>query len=161
MKNEEITNVIISKLKILLPLNNFLRIASTSIFIKKTVIVKNKFIRVLLIISGILSLVLGIIGIFLPVMPTTPFLILSASCFIRSSETLYNKLMNNRIFGEYLRNYYQNKTLPKRVKVIAISVLWISILTSSVLMWKLWLFLLLITIASFVTYHIAKLKSKK
>ena len=58
----------------------------------------------LLFILGFISLILGIVGILLPLLPTTPFLLLSAYCFSRSSEKLNNYILNNKFFGQYIRN---------------------------------------------------------
>jgi uncharacterized membrane protein YbaN (DUF454 family) len=92
---------------------------------------KQKAIRGLLVIAGMISLGLGAIGIFIPILPTTPFLLLSAACFMRSSERLHNWLINNRWFGDYIRNYKEGRGIPKKTKIISISLLWLSILYSS------------------------------
>jgi hypothetical protein len=67
---------------------------------------------------------LGTAGIFLPLLPTTPFLLLAAACFIRSSDRLYQWLIHNRWFGSYIRNYREHRALPLRAKVIALILLW-------------------------------------
>jgi uncharacterized membrane protein YbaN (DUF454 family) len=92
---------------------------------------KHKAIRALLIVAGSISLALGAVGIFLPVLPTTPFLLLSAACYMRSSERLLNWLLNNRWFGQYIKNYQEGKGIPKKTKIIALSFLWITILYST------------------------------
>lgn len=92
---------------------------------------KQRVIRALLVIAGMISLGLGAIGIFIPILPTTPFLLLSAACFLRSSERLHNWLINNRWFGDYIRNYQEGRGIPKKTKIISISLLWLSILYSS------------------------------
>jgi len=71
---------------------------------KKKEMKSNKFFRFILTIVGTISLVFGVIGIFLPILPTTPFLLLAAACYARSSERFYNKLMNNKWFGNYIKN---------------------------------------------------------
>jgi uncharacterized membrane protein YbaN (DUF454 family) len=78
----------------------------------------------LLIFLGFLSLGLGGIGIILPGLPTTPFVLLSAGLFLRSSETLYVKLQSNRVFGKYLRQYSKDKGMSLRVKLISILMMW-------------------------------------
>lgn len=70
----------------------------------------------LLRITGLISLGLGIIGVFVPLMPTTIFLIISAACFIRSSDKLYNWLINHKVLGTYLRNVQMGAKMPRRVK---------------------------------------------
>ncbi len=82
------------------------------------------------IILGIISLILGIIGIFIPGLPTTPFLLLSASLFIKSSAKLYNWLIKNKFLGTYISDYYNNKGLSKLTKIFSVSLMWIMIAVS-------------------------------
>ena len=84
-------------------------------------------IRWLWIIAGSISLTLGIIGIFLPLLPTTPFLLLAAACYARGSSRLHNWLLNNKMFGKYIRNYREGKGIPARSKVLALTLLWLTI----------------------------------
>ena len=84
-------------------------------------------IRWLWIIAGSISLALGLIGIFLPLLPTTPFLLLTAACYARGSSRLHNWLLNNKMFGEYIRNYREGKGIPARSKVMALILLWLTI----------------------------------
>jgi uncharacterized protein len=124
---------------------------------------KQKIIRGLLIISGTISLVLGAIGIFLPILPTTPFLLISAACYMRSSERMYNWLLNNRWFGEYIKNYQEGRGIPFKTKILAISVLWITILYSAffianeILIMQITLFV----IATVVSVHLLRLPTFK
>lgn len=76
--------------------------------------------------AGTLALVVGIVGIFLPVLPTVPFILLASVCYARASRRLYNWLMNHRWFGPPLRDWKRTKTLPSKVKVMAISMIAIS-----------------------------------
>jgi uncharacterized protein len=92
---------------------------------------KHKAIRALLIAAGSISLALGAVGIFVPILPTTPFLLLSAACYMRSSERLLNWLLNNKWFGQYIKNYQEGKGIPKKTKIIALSFLWITIIYST------------------------------
>jgi uncharacterized protein len=92
---------------------------------------KQKIVRVSLFIAGTFSLVLGAIGIFLPILPTTPFLLLSAACYLRSSERMHKWLLNNRWFGSYIRNYQEGKGIPMKTKILAMTVLWVAILYSA------------------------------
>lgn len=92
---------------------------------------KQKILRILLMIAGTVSLALGTVGLFLPILPTTPFLLVSAACYVRSSERMYNWLIRNRWFGEYIRNYQEGKGIPLKTKIFAISILWVTILYSS------------------------------
>ena len=84
---------------------------------------KNKLIRLLWIILGSLFVTIGYIGIFVPGLPTTVFLILAAGCYIRSSEKLYNCLINNKHFGQLIKDYYDGKGMPLKSKVIALSMM--------------------------------------
>ena len=84
-------------------------------------------VRWLWIIAGSISLALGIIGIFLPLLPTTPFLLLTAACYARGPERLHNWLLNNKLFGKYIRNYREGKGIPARSKVLALTLLWLTI----------------------------------
>jgi uncharacterized protein len=92
---------------------------------------KQKIVRTSLFIAGTFSLALGAIGVFLPILPTTPFLLLSAACYMRSSERMHKWLLNNRWFGNYIRNYQEGKGIPLKTKVLAMIVLWVAILYSA------------------------------
>ena len=117
-------------------------------------------IKIILVSVGFISLFTGIAGIILPVLPTTPFLLLSAACFLRSSDRLYQWLINHKIFGAYIKNYLKYKAITKKTKIISISVLWIFISISVFLIIKLlWIRILLFIIAVCVTIHILKLKT--
>ena len=76
---------------------------------------------------GTLSLVLGVLVIFLPLLPTTPFLLLTATLYFKSSPKLYDWLLNHKYFGSYIRNYRENKAISLRAKIISITLLWITI----------------------------------
>ncbi len=92
---------------------------------------KQRIVRYLLLVAGTISLTLGAVGIFLPILPTTPFLLLSAACYLRSSERMHKWLMDNRWFGEYIKNYQAGRGIPMKTKIIAISTMWIAILYST------------------------------
>ncbi len=118
--------------------------------------------KLLLIITGSLFLVLGTIGIVVPVLPTTPFLLLTALCYAKSSEKFYNWLINNRVFGTYIKNYRDGKGIPVRVKLFAISLLWVAILISAFFaVENNALKILLIVIAILVSIHIITISPKK
>ena len=87
----------------------------------------NRFIRGTLIVAGTFFLGLGILGIILPILPTTPFFLLSAACYSRGSERFYKWLMGNRWFGKYISNYRTGKGIPVKVKVGIITMLWFTI----------------------------------
>ena len=82
----------------------------------------------LLIGAGFFFVGLGILGIFLPLLPTTPFLLLSAACFARSSKKFYELLISSPVLGKYIKNYNEGNGIPLRVKIFVLFVLWASIL---------------------------------
>ena len=92
--------------------------------------------RAIYIFVGTVFLFIGAIGVFLPVLPTTPFLLLAAACYIRGSERLYHWLLNNRILGEFIRNYREGKGITLRNKVLTTIFLWISISYSALIILK-------------------------
>ncbi len=116
----------------------------------------------LLIIAGSFFVALGIIGILIPLLPTTPFLLLASACYIRSSERLYNWLINNRLLGIYLRNYIENKAIPLKIKLITISILWLTIGYSIIFVIHVFLVkFILILIAIGVSIHIVCMRTYK
>lgn len=119
-------------------------------------------VRWILIALATISLILGIIGIFVPLLPTTPFLLLTAFLYFRSSPKAYNWLISNKYLGSYIVNFNEKKIIPVRVKVIAITFMWISVL-NCVIFWidKLWIKIGLIGIIIGVTIHILSFKSKE
>ena len=126
------------------------------------VTVNNKIIKALLIISGSISLTLGITGIFLPILPTTPFLLLSAFCYARSSEKFYLHLINSRYLGSYIRNYREYKAITLKIKITSVSMLWITILLSVFVFTEIiYVRILLLLIACAVTVHILTIKTLK
>lgn len=85
-------------------------------------------IRYLCVVSGVLSCVLGVIGIFVPLLPTTPFLLLSAALLFRSSPRLYQRLLDHPLMGPYIRNFREHKAIPLRVKIVSVCLVWLTIL---------------------------------
>ena len=125
-------------------------------FITSFNIMKN----VLLLMVGNFSLSLGIAGIFLPVLPTTPFLLLSAACYMKSSQKLYNWLINHRILGLYVKSYIQYKAISRRAKIISITALWSVMMTTIIFfITLLWLRILLVFIALGVTLYLLHIKT--
>lgn len=121
---------------------------------------QNKLIKLVLLLLGCISLGLGVLGIFLPLLPTTPFFLLSAALFLRSSKRLYNWLLNHKYFGNYIQNYLFHKTITLKSKIYSISLLWIFILFSAIFIVNHLLFkLLLLVIAVGVTIHILSFKT--
>lgn len=91
-------------------------------------------VRVALMTVGVVSLVLGVVGIFVPVLPTTPFLLLSAACFVRSSNRLHTWLVNHRHLGPHISGFTTGTGIPLRSKIIALTTMWLSTTASSTYM---------------------------
>ena len=118
--------------------------------------------RIIYIILGSFNLILGAVAIIVPLLPTTPFWLLTCWFYLRSSEKLYNRAMSNRYFGTYIRNFLVDKAIPLRSKIISVSIMWLSaILTSLYLIEYLWVKILLILISAGVTWHILSFPTKK
>ena len=116
----------------------------------------------LYIILGSISLTLGIIGIFLPLLPTTPFLLLTAALYFKGSPRLYHWLINHKHFGPYILNFREHKAIPLRAKIISVSLLWVTILYCIIFVVEpLWLKFILFCIAVGVSYHILSFKTLK
>ena len=116
--------------------------------------------RLFLLITGAVALLLGGIGMFVPVLPTTPFLLLAAFCFARSSQRFYDMLLGNHWLGAYLRNYRSGRGIPLRMKAIAITGLWVTIgMTAARAVSSPWGRLVLVAIALAVTIHLLKIKT--
>ena len=119
--------------------------------------------RLFLIIVGAISLILGIIGIFLPMLPTTPFLLLSAAAWVKASPALYDWLINHRVFGEYIRNYREYHAIPLRMKVFSVSLVWLTIgycIFAVVDEWW-WAQLLMTLLAIAISWHILSFNTLK
>ena len=118
--------------------------------------------RTLLVAAGTLCVALAVFGLFVPLLPTTPLLLLAAVCYARSSERFYHWLMTNRWFGAYIRNYREGRGIPLVHKVLAISLLWLTIGSAACLVvpqW--WVKGILLGIAVAVTIHLLKTKTAK
>ena len=120
-----------------------------------------KPIKVLLITAGTFFIGVGIVGIFIPILPTTPFLLISAALYARSSKRFYNWLINNKIFGRYIKNYREGKGIPLKLKIFTIAFLWITIGCSTIFAIDIfWVRVILVVIAIGVTIHIISIKPK-
>ncbi len=118
--------------------------------------------RVILIVAGYLFVALGAIGIALPVLPTTPFLILAAICFSSSSPKAREWLENNRLFGEYIENYRTGAGVSRSKKIYAIIFLWVMLMISGYFMRNNMIVLIILLIVGIaVTAHISLLKGRK
>ncbi len=108
--------------------------------------------------AGTIMLVLGAIGIFLPVLPTTPFVLGAALCYTKGSPRLYRWIVNARFFGSIIRNYKEGTGVPVRTRAFAIVSLWAMMLLSIFLLKNLYLTILLISIGACVTIHLVRMK---
>ena len=119
--------------------------------------------RIFLIIVGSVSLVLGILGMFLPLLPTTPFLLLSAAVWVKASPALYQWLLNHKVFGEYIRNFREHRAIPLRVKIISVSLVLLTIgycIFAVVDEWW-WAQVLMTLLAIGISWHILSFKTLK
>jgi uncharacterized membrane protein YbaN (DUF454 family) len=118
-------------------------------------LVRSPFIRFFLIAAAVAFLLLGIVGIFLPVLPTTPFLLLASACYARSSIRFYNAIMNHRHLGPPLRRWKENGAISRKNKIVAITVLSLSLIPT--ILWvipvfavKIFLTLLGLSVGTFI-----------
>ena len=116
--------------------------------------------RILLMGAGGFALLLGAVGLLLPVWPTTPFVICAAGCFGASSPKLYAKLAVMPYFGEYIRNYRQNTGISKPARWMGIGFLWLMLGISAICIKTLHLRLLLLLVGIAVSIHIFTIKRK-
>lgn len=116
--------------------------------------------KALLIAAGFASLSLGVAGIFLPLLPTTPFLLLASACFLRSSERLHRWLLHHRVFGNFIGGYQRFRAISLRAKMLTVIVLWLFIGYAAVFVVGAALIrVLLLVIAAAVTVHIVRLRT--
>ncbi|WP_137820531.1 MULTISPECIES: YbaN family protein [unclassified Pseudomonas] len=108
---------------------------------------------------GWLSVVLGVIGIFVPMLPTTPFLLLAAACFARSSRRFYLWLVGHPKLGPWIRDYLDGHGIPLKGKVYAIGLMWISIALSCYLVPLPWARAFMLSSAVLVSLYILKQKT--
>jgi len=117
-------------------------------------------VKTLFVILGSISLALGIIGIFVPLLPTTPLLLLAAALYFRSSPRLYEWLLNNPRLGAYIRNFREYRAIPLRAKIVSVSLLWLTMGYCIVaIIEPLWLRIALAILAMAITIHILSFKT--
>ena len=123
---------------------------------------KSKLSRRLWVAAGTFFLVIGAVGIILPLLPTTPFLLVAAACYSRGSERLYKWLLGNRWFGKFIKDYLEKRAIPVKAKVLAISVIWLTIGVSVFLaVHVLPVKIVLVVIAAGVTLYLLTRKTLK
>lgn len=121
-----------------------------------------KLYRYFYLISGILLVAIGVIGIFLPVLPTTIFLILASACFVKSSPRANEWLRNHKVLGMYIKNYQDKTGLTIKAKIFNITFLWVMILLSAFYFTnEFYIKVILILIALGVTIHLLMIKTRK
>lgn len=111
---------------------------------------KNRIVRGLYMLGGTVSLALGIMGLFVPGLPTTPFVLLSAALYAKSSEKLYNWLLGNKIFGPRIKNYQRQRGLTLKAKYRIIALMIIMVLISSFLIVKVMIIRIIILSAGLI-----------
>jgi uncharacterized membrane protein YbaN (DUF454 family) len=122
---------------------------------------RRPFRRAALLVCGTLSLALGIIGIFVPLLPTTCFLLVAAWCYARSSSRLYDRLMQAKWIGGYLRRYRDERSIPSHVKTASLVMMWITIGYSVYAFPNMLIRVALLVTAGGVTWHLYRLPSAK
>ena len=122
---------------------------------------KPKLKKIIFITAGFIFVGLGAVGIVLPLLPTTPFLVLAAILFSKSNEKFHKWLLKNRVFGPYLAHYESGTGIPKSLKIKTIVFLWPSLAISAVLINAVWAWFLLAIVGICVTTHVLTIKKKK
>ena len=120
---------------------------------------RHRSVRYMLLAIGWLSVALGVIGIFLPVLPTTPFLLLAAACFVRSSRRFYLWLVTHPRLGPWIRDYLEGQGIPLKGKVYALVLMWVSISFSCYLVPMPWARAFMLSSAVLVSLYILKQKN--
>jgi len=118
----------------------------------------SSFKKGIFVVAGTISLGLGAAGVFLPILPTTPFLLLSAACYYKGSERMHRWLLNNKLFGSYIRNYNEGKGISQTGKIFTLFLLWITIGYSALFMVSSYVVqIVLFAVAIVVTVHVVTL----
>ena len=120
----------------------------------------SRALRHLLVWAGVLCVGLGVAGIFVPLLPTTPFLLLAGACFARGSDRFYRWLLTNRWVGSYVRNYMEHRATTAATKVGSITMLWCCLGLAAAFFTESWLIRSLLLVVGFgVTVHLGSLKT--
>lgn len=113
--------------------------------------------RLLLVAAGFISVGVAMVGVVVPLLPTTPFLLLAAYLFWRGSPRWHAWLLENRVAGPHLRAYLEQRAVPRRTKMVALAVLWSSLGISAVVVERWYVLAVLVGIGVAVTVHIVRL----
>lgn len=119
----------------------------------------NQVKKIVFVTLGMFCMVMGVIGIFLPILPTTPLLLLAAFFFLRSSERLYKFLVGHRVLGSYIYSYTEHKAITKSGRIKAITCMWIALIISCYFIPFLWVKIFVLAIGVGVTIHLSRLKT--
>lgn len=112
--------------------------------------------------AGTASLAAGMVGIAIPLLPTTPFLLVSAACYARSSRRMYRWMMCNRLVGEYMRGYLEGKGVPWRAKAVSIGLLWgVMSVSAAFFVDSLTVKIVMLAVAGIVTVHIVTVQPRR
>ena len=117
--------------------------------------------RFIFALGGSLLLVLAAIGLVMPLLPTTPLVLLAAGCFSASSPKIHARLQKSRIFGPFIENYRTKQGIPLILKAGSIAFLWLGLITSMVVLNMAWAYLLLGLVGVGVTVHLLLIKTKR
>jgi uncharacterized membrane protein YbaN (DUF454 family) len=112
-------------------------------------------------IAGSVAVVLAILGVFLPLLPTTPFLLLASACYLRGSKSMHRWLLNNALFGEYLRNVEEKRGIPVKAKAIALLLMWASLSWSIYLVRPMWAKAALVMTGAAVSIFLLRMNTPK
>lgn len=115
--------------------------------------------KFILISIGWLALVLGVVGIVLPLLPTTPFVLLAAACFANSSPRFHDWLLTHKFFGPIIRNFKSGRGVPRKVRNNTIILIWLTMSISMIIIANIWSTVLLVTIGLSVTIYLLRLPS--
>jgi len=110
---------------------------------------------------GFILLGLGAVGVALPVLPTTPFVLLAAVCFSASNRKISAWLQRNRVFGPYIENYRTKQGIKLSLKIGSIAFLWTGLSVSMIMVQKTWVYIVLGIVGAGVTIHLLLIKTKK
>lgn len=117
-----------------------------------------KFKKVILIIVGSTTLVIGGIGVVLPILPTTPFVLCAAGCFSASSPKLYYKLKDTKYFGEYINNYKEKTGISNKARYTGVVFLWVTLIISALIFRHVHVWIILGIVGVAVTIHIMTIR---
>lgn len=121
----------------------------------------NPLTKIVLNIVGSIAVLLAILGVFLPLLPTTPFLLLASACYFRGSPRMYRWLVSNRILGTYINNFQSGNGIPLRGKIVSLLLLWASLSFSIYTMDAVVVKLILAAIGIAVSTLILRMKTLK